>query len=104
MISSLDDQLPASYISSTALVDWFSKEQNTVETSTYGSEYVAARIAAEQIIDICYTLRYLGVPIARSVLYGDNVSVVNSSMQPHGNLTKRHDIWRRFVIFVSRES
>jgi hypothetical protein len=71
-------------------IDWFSKKQNTVETSTYSSEYVAARIAAEQIIDLRNTLRYLGVPIGRSVLYGDNMSVVNSSMQPHGKLTKRH--------------
>jgi hypothetical protein len=71
-------------------IDWYSKKQNTVETSTYGSEYVAARIAAEQIIDLRNTLRYLGVPIARSVLFGDNESVVNSSTQPHGKLTKRH--------------
>ena len=71
-------------------VDWFSKKQNTVETSTYGSEFVAARIAAEQIIDLRNTLRYMGIPIGRSVLYGDNMSVVNSSMQPHGKLTKRH--------------
>jgi hypothetical protein len=52
--------------------------------------YVAARIAAEQIIDLRNTLRYLGVPIAQSVVFGDSASVVNSSMQPHGKLTKRH--------------
>jgi hypothetical protein len=71
-------------------IDWFSKKQNTVETSTYGSEYIAARITSEQIIDLRTTLRYLGVPIAKSILFGDNQSVVNSSMQPHGKLTKRH--------------
>ena len=32
-------------------IDWFSKRQATVETATYGSEFVAARIAVEQIID-----------------------------------------------------
>ena len=31
-------------------VDWFSKRQSTVETATYGSEFVAARIATEQVI------------------------------------------------------
>ena len=36
-------------------VDWFSKKQNTVETVTYGSEYTAARIAVDQIIDLRFT-------------------------------------------------
>ena len=43
-------------------VEWFSKRQDTVETATYGSEFVAARIATEQIIDlrmIYATLEYL---------------------------------------------
>ena len=71
--------------------DWYSKLQNTVETATFGSEYVAARIATEQIIDIRTTLRYLGVPIhGSSYLFGDNESVVNSASQPHGKLHKRH--------------
>ena len=44
-------------------IDWYSKRQATVETATYGSEFVAARTAIDQIIDLRYTLRYLGVPI-----------------------------------------
>jgi hypothetical protein len=32
-----------------ALIAWFSKRQNTVETSTFGSEFVALRIATEQV-------------------------------------------------------
>ena len=31
-------------------IDWFSKRQTTVEMATYGSEFIAARIAVEQII------------------------------------------------------
>ena len=42
---------------------WHTKRQATVETATFGSEFVAARIAADQIIDLRYTLKYLGVPI-----------------------------------------
>ena len=30
-------------------VDWYSKKQATVETATYGSEFVAAKTATEQI-------------------------------------------------------
>ena len=44
-------------------IDWFSKKQATIETATYGSEFVAAHTCVEQIIDLRNTLRYLGVPI-----------------------------------------
>ena len=44
-------------------VDWYSKKQATVETATYGSEFVAAKAETEQIMDIRQTLRYLGAPI-----------------------------------------
>ena len=72
-------------------IDWFSKRQSTVETATYGSEYVAARTCVEQVIDLRNTLRYLGVPIrGMSWMFGDNESVVNSSAQPHAKLHKRH--------------
>ena len=43
--------------------DWYSKRQATVETATYGSEFVAARIAVDQNGDLRYTLMYVGVPI-----------------------------------------
>jgi hypothetical protein len=33
---------------------WYSKRQNTVETSTFGSEYIAARIAVEMIEGLRY--------------------------------------------------
>jgi hypothetical protein len=44
-------------------LDWYAKKQATVETATYGSEFVASRICVEQIIDLRSTLRYLGVPV-----------------------------------------
>ena len=72
-------------------IDWYSKKQATVETATYGSEFVAARTCVEQIIDLRNTLRYLGVPINdKSYMFGDNESVVNSSTIPHAKLHKRH--------------
>ena len=58
-------------------IDSYSKRQATVETATYGSEFVASRTATEQIIDLGHTLRYLGIPIkTKSYLFGDNRSVV----------------------------
>jgi hypothetical protein len=72
-------------------IDWFSKRLNTVETATYGSEFVAARIATDRIIDMRMTLRYLGVPIkGKPYMFGDNESVVTSSTIPHSKLNKRH--------------
>ena len=37
-------------------VEWFSKKQATVETATYGSEFVAAKTAVQQIIGLRQTL------------------------------------------------
>ena len=74
------------------VIDWTSKRQSTVETATYGSDFVAARIATEQIMDLRYTLRMLGVPIDEHAwMFGDNESVVKSSTIPHSVLTKRHN-------------
>ena len=72
--------------------DWYSERQATVETATYGSEFVAARIGTEQIIDFRITLRYLGAPVRdASFMFGDNESVVTSSTLPHSGLKKRHN-------------
>ena len=74
-------------------VDWYSKKQATVETATSGSEFVAAKTATEQIMDIRQTLRYLGAPIgAKYFLFGDNRSVVTSATLRHSVLSKRHNI------------
>ena len=74
-------------------VDGYSKKKATVETATYGSEFVAAKTATEQIMDIRQTLRYFGAPIgAKSFLFGDNRSVVTSASLPPSTLTKHHII------------
>ena len=73
--------------------DWYSKRKATVENATYGSEFVAAKTATEQIVDIRQTLRYLGVPIkSKAYMFGDNKSVVTSSTVPHSLQSKRHNI------------
>ena len=69
------------------------KKQSTVETATYGSEFVAARTCVEQIMELQLTLTYLGVPIqGRSWMFGDNESVVNSSTHSESKLHKRHAV------------
>jgi hypothetical protein len=72
-------------------IEWYSKKWATVETATYGSEFVAARVCVEQIIDLCNTLRFLGVAVKeKSYMFGDNKSVVDSSMQLNAKLHKCH--------------
>ena len=73
--------------------DLYSKKQTTVEMTTYGSEFVAAKTATEQIMDLRHTLRYLGVPIkSKSYMFGDNRSVVTSATLPHSILSKKYNI------------
>jgi hypothetical protein len=75
-----------------ALIAWFSKRQNTVETSTFGSEFVALRIAVEQLEALRYKLRMFGVPIdGPGDVYCDNQSVVESSSLPQRTLQKKHN-------------
>ena len=63
-----------------------------METATYGSEFVAARIATEQIMDLRYTLRMFGAPIdGPSWMFGDNLSVVLQSNVPSSSIKKRHN-------------
>ena len=74
-------------------IDWYSKKMNTVETATYGAEFVSARTCVEQLVDLRITLRYMGVPLReKSYIFGDNESVVNSATQPYAKLHKRHNV------------
>jgi hypothetical protein len=58
-------------------VRWISKRQKTVETSTYGSEQVASRIATELMTEIRFILWSLGVDLEEpALMLSDNMSVV----------------------------
>ena len=73
-------------------IDWYSKRQATVETATYGSEFISARIATDKIIETRYMLRMLGVPMkGPSYMFGDNLAVVNSASIPDDTLKKRRN-------------
>lgn len=60
-------------------------------TATYGSEFVMAQIATEQVMANWQMLCYLGVPVEKhTYMFGDNKSVVDISSKPHAVLHKRH--------------
>jgi hypothetical protein len=72
-------------------VQWFSKKQNLVETATYGSEIMVARKATQQIMDLRYTLRMMGIPLdGPAWMFGDSHSVITSSNTPHSTFNQRH--------------
>jgi hypothetical protein len=74
------------------LIRWVSKHQKTVETSTYGSKLVASRVATEQIIEISFMFRSLGVDLEGSALMlGDSMSVVRNTSVPSRVLKKKHN-------------
>jgi hypothetical protein len=63
-----------------------------VETSTYGSELVASRVATELILEIRYMLRSLGVSLdGPALMLGDNMSVVLNTTVPSSVLKKHHN-------------
>ena len=72
-------------------ISWYSERQKTVESSTYGSELVAARIATELIMELRYTLRMLGVPLdGPALMLGDNMLVFLNTTVPSSVLKKKH--------------
>lgn len=72
-------------------INWLSKRQKTVETSTYGSELVAARIAVDMVMEMRYKLRMLGVVLEdTSWMVGDNMAVVLNTTLPSSTLKKKH--------------
>ena len=73
-------------------IDWYLKRQATVETATYGSEFVAAKIATDQIVGLRHLLCDMGAPIDGPVwMLGDNESVVTSATTPMSSLNKQHN-------------
>jgi hypothetical protein len=72
-------------------INWILKLQTAVQTETFGSEYVTARTCTEQIIDLRQSLRYLRVLInGKSMMFGDNESVVNTTSIPTSKLSKQY--------------
>jgi hypothetical protein len=61
-------------------IQWYSEKQNSVETSTLGSEFSALRMAVELTKGMWYKLRMMGVPIDGPAHFRvDNMSVVSNT-------------------------
>jgi hypothetical protein len=74
-----------------APVHWYSKRQPTVETSTFGAEFCAMKIAVEMNEALRYKLRMLGVPIdGPTNVFCDNEAVYKNTAIPESTLKKKH--------------
>ena len=70
---------------------WISKRQNTVESSTFGSEFLALKHACELVKGFIYKLKMLGIEIDGPVrILCDNQSVVINGSFPESVLKKKH--------------
>jgi hypothetical protein len=74
-----------------APIIWFSKRQNSVEASTFGSEFTAMKNAVEMIESLRYKLRMFGVPVEGPTnIFCDNGAVCSNTTRPDSTLTKKH--------------
>ena len=77
----------------TALVQWFSKQQATIETSVFGAKFVVMKNDMESLRGLRYKLRMMGVGISSpSYIYGNNMSVINNTQRPESMLNKKSNL------------
>ena len=73
-----------------APIVWYSKRQNLVESSTFGSEFMALKTSIELLDGLVFKLRMMGVPIdGPARVFCDNDSVVRSSTFPEVVLKRK---------------
>ena len=66
-----------------APIMWYSKQQNTMETSTFGSEFIAMRMAVEHIEVLRYKMRMFGIPIeGPTYVFCNNEAMFKSTTIP----------------------
>ena len=74
-----------------APITWYSKRQNTVESSTFSSEFIALKTCTEAITALQYKLQMFGVPNDDSTkVLCNNKSVVKNSSKLDSVLNKKH--------------
>lgn len=75
------------YVNKTPVV-WYS---NTVESSTFGSEFIALKTAIDQIEALRYKLRMFGVPIdGPTSVFCDHEAVVKNTVYSESTLKRKH--------------
>ena len=69
---------------------WFAKKQGGIETSSFGSEFIAMKQCCEYLRGLRYKLRMMGIPVSGpAFIFGDNKSVLANSSLPESVLKKK---------------
>jgi hypothetical protein len=72
------------------LVYFMSKKQTSVETSSFGAEFVAMKQCCEYLRGLRYKLRMMGIPVnGPCYICGDNQSVLANATEPGSTLKKK---------------
>ena len=73
-----------------ALVYWWNKKQTSVESLSFGSEFIAMKQCCEYIRGLRYKLRMMGISCDDpTFIYGDNQSVLANTTVPDSMLKKK---------------
>ena len=69
---------------------WSSKRQSGIETSSFGSEFMAMKQVCEYLRGLRFKLRSMGIPVDfPCYVFGDNKSVLVNGSQPYSVLKKK---------------
>ena len=73
-----------------APICWKSSKQASIESSTFGSEFIAMKQLCEYLRGLRYKLRMMGIPVeGPAYIYGDNQSVLANTTIPDSTLKKK---------------
>ena len=73
-----------------APIYWWSKKQNSVESSSFGSEFIAMKQCCEYVRGLRYKLRMMGILCDDpTFIYGDIQSVLANTTIPDSTLKRK---------------
>ena len=74
-----------------APVIFYSKQQSTVDSISFSSEFIAMNTCTEHIIALRFKLQMFGIDIdVPAIMLNDNESAVNNSSNIESTLNKKH--------------
>ena len=73
-----------------AMINWYTKNQATVQGAFFGAEFVAMKQGLEASRGIIFKLRMMGVRIdGPTYVYGENMYVIHNTSKPESVLKKK---------------
>ena len=73
-----------------SLVHWWSKKQASIESSSFGAEFITMKQCCKYLRGLRYKLRMMGIPCDQpSHIYGDNQSDLANTTMPDSTLKKK---------------